>query len=250
MARTHHTELLDFGESRLISGVSLTLIPAGHILGSAQVRLEHKGEVWVVSGDYKTEPDPTCSPFEPVRCHTFITESTFGLPIYRWCRQEETFADMRAWWLANKERGKASSIYAYALGKAQRILAGMLGADIGPVYTHGAVERLTVDYRDSGIALHQHRWGRAELARPLGDSVSWTPRDGERGAAVREATRESGADSARGGEHDVRCSVGHVMRMAPGSARFPHRTHAQGSAIVLKAVNPTTSAWRSARSRY
>ena len=89
-----------------------------------------------------------------MRCHTFITESTLGLPIYRWCRQEETFADMRAWWLANKERGKASIIYAYALGKAQRILAGMLGANIGPVYTHGAVERLTIDYRDSGIALH------------------------------------------------------------------------------------------------
>jgi putative mRNA 3-end processing factor len=146
-------ELLDFGETRLINDVSLTLIPAGHILGSAQVRLEHKGEVWVTSGDYKTEPDPTCSPFEPVRCHTFITESTFGLPIYRWCPQDDTFADMRTWWAANKERGQASLIYAYALGKAQRILAGMVGADIGPVYTHGAVERLTRDYRDSGIDL-------------------------------------------------------------------------------------------------
>ena len=108
----------------------------------------------MVSGDYKTEPDSTCSAFEPVRCHTFITESTFGLPIYRWCAQAETFADMRAWWRANREGGKASLIYAYALGKAQRILAGMLGADIGPVYTHGAVERLTLDYRASGVALH------------------------------------------------------------------------------------------------
>ena len=147
-------ELMEFGETRDIHGVSLTLVPAGHILGSAQIRLEHKGEVWVVSGDYKTEPDPTCTPFEPVKCHTFITESTFGLPIYRWCAQEETFADMRAWWRENAERGQASLVYAYALGKAQRILAGVLGADIGPVYTHGAVERLTQDYRDSGIALH------------------------------------------------------------------------------------------------
>ncbi|MEO8337576.1 MAG: ligase-associated DNA damage response exonuclease [bacterium] len=147
-------ELVDFGESRVINGVDIRLIPAGHILGSAQVRLEYQGEVWVVSGDYKTEPDPTCSPFEPVRCHTFITESTFGLPIYRWCAQEETFADMRAWWRENRERGQSSVVYAYALGKAQRILAGVLGADIGPVYTHGAVERLTIDYRDSGIALH------------------------------------------------------------------------------------------------
>ncbi|MEO5815419.1 MAG: ligase-associated DNA damage response exonuclease [Gemmatimonadaceae bacterium] len=147
-------ELVEYNEPRVINGVHISLIPAGHILGSAQVRLEHNGEVWVVSGDYKTEPDPTCSPFEVVRCHTFITESTFGLPIYRWCAQEETFADMRAWWRENKERGQASIVYAYALGKAQRILAGVLGAGIGPVYTHGAVERLTIDYRDSGIPLH------------------------------------------------------------------------------------------------
>ncbi|MEO8564406.1 MAG: ligase-associated DNA damage response exonuclease [bacterium] len=148
-------ERIEYGEARVVNGVQITLVPAGHILGSAQVRLEHRGEVWVVSGDYKTEPDPTCSPFEPVRCHTFVTESTFGLPIYRWCAQEETFADMRAWWRENAARGRASLVYAYALGKAQRVLAGMLGADIGPVYTHGAVERLTVDYRASGIALHE-----------------------------------------------------------------------------------------------
>jgi putative mRNA 3-end processing factor len=147
-------ETVEFGEPRDIGGVRITLHPAGHILGSAQVRLEHRGEVWVVSGDYKTEPDPTCSPFEPVRCHTFITESTFGLPIYRWSAQEQTFSDMRAWWRDNAARGRASLVYAYALGKAQRVLAGMLGADIGPVYTHGAVERLTADYRASGVALH------------------------------------------------------------------------------------------------
>lgn len=146
-------ELLDYGETRLISDVRLSLVPAGHILGSAQVRLEREGEVWVVSGDYKTEADPTCSPFEPVPCHTFITESTFGLPIYRWRPQSEIFADMRAWWRANRERGQASIIYAYALGKAQRILAGMLGADLGPIYTHGAVERLVRDYHASGVEL-------------------------------------------------------------------------------------------------
>ena len=147
-------ELADYGATRHINGVAITLIPAGHILGSAQVRLEYKGEVWCVSGDYKTEPDPTCSAFEPVRCHTFITESTFGLPIYRWSRQEETFADMRSWWRENALRGRASIVYAYALGKAQRVLAGMLDADVGPIYTHGAVERLTRDYRDSNVNLH------------------------------------------------------------------------------------------------
>ena len=148
-------ELLDYGETRDVNGVRLTLVPAGHILGSAQVRLERLGEVWVVSGDYKTEPDPTCTAFEPVRCHTFVTESTFGLPIYRWSAQQQTFADMRAWWRENAEQGRASLVYAYALGKAQRVLAGMLGADIGPVFTHGAVERLTLDYRASGVALHE-----------------------------------------------------------------------------------------------
>jgi len=154
MGQDASIELIGYGEPTTINGVAITFVPAGHILGSAQIRLEYKGEVWVVSGDYKTEPDSTCSAFEPVRCHTFITESTFGLPIYRWCAQAETFADMRAWWRANHESGKASLIYAYALGKAQRILAGVLGADIGPVYTHGAVERLTLDYRASGVALH------------------------------------------------------------------------------------------------
>lgn len=162
-------ELVDFGETRTINGVQISLIPAGHILGSAQIRLEHRGDVWVVSGDYKTEPDPTCSAFEPVRCNTFITESTFGLPIYRWCAQDETFADMRAWWSENASLGRASIVYAYALGKAQRILAGMLGADIGPIYTHGAVERLTNDYRESGIALHPTS---AVVAQPKGTSYA------------------------------------------------------------------------------
>ena len=146
-------ELLDYGETRDVNGVRISLVPAGHILGSAQIRLEHAGEVWVVSGDYKTEPDPTCTPYELVRCHTFITESTFGLPIYRWSAQQQTFGDVRAWWRGNAEQGRASIVYAYALGKAQRLLAGMLGADIGPIFTHGAVERLTLDYRASGIPL-------------------------------------------------------------------------------------------------
>lgn len=136
-----------------IDGVRLSFHPAGHILGSAQIRVEHRGEVWVVSGDYKTEPDPTCTPFEPVRCNTFITESTFGLPIYRWAPQAETFADIAAWWRSNREAGRASVIFAYALGKAQRVLAGLAPLAEGDFFTHGAVERLNRDYRDAGIAL-------------------------------------------------------------------------------------------------
>lgn len=146
-------ETVAFGESVVINGVKVSFHPAGHILGSAQIRVEHAGQVWVVSGDYKTEPDPTCTAFEPVRCQVFITESTFGLPIYRWAPQDETFGEMREWWARNRENGRASVIFAYSLGKAQRVLAGLGDAAIGPIYTHGAVEELNRDYRASGIAL-------------------------------------------------------------------------------------------------
>ena len=137
--------------------VKVSFHPAGHILGSAQIRVEAGGEVWVVSGDYKLEPDRTCRAFEPVRCHTFITESTFGLPIYRWRPQPEVFAGLNAWWRRNQDSGKASVLFAYALGKAQRLLAG-LDPEIGPVFCHGAVEKLNRVYRESGIALPATRY--------------------------------------------------------------------------------------------
>ena len=145
-------DTVEYGEARVVNGVTLSLHPAGHILGSAQVRLEHSGLVAVVSGDYKVEPDATCSAFEPVRCHVFVSESTFGLPIYRWPSQADVFEAARAWWRANQEAGKASVLFAYALGKAQRLIAG-LGTDVGPIFTHGAVEPLNAAYRASGVAL-------------------------------------------------------------------------------------------------
>ena len=146
-------ETVAYGAPVSINGVRVSLHPAGHILGSAQIRIEHAGEVWVVSGDYKTDPDPTCAPFEPLRCHTFVTESTFGLPIYRWGPQREEFARIVEWWSRNAAAGRTSVLFAYALGKAQRVLAG-IGADApGPIYTHGAVEKLVRDYRASGVAL-------------------------------------------------------------------------------------------------
>jgi putative mRNA 3-end processing factor len=141
-----------YGESLAIGEVKVSLHPAGHILGSAQVRIEHKGQVWVVSGDYKTAPDPTCEPFELVPCHTFITEATFGLPIFRWPAQEEVFAEINSWWRSNADLGRASILYVYALGKAQRVLAG-LDSSIGPIYTHGAVEIYNQVYRASGVRL-------------------------------------------------------------------------------------------------
>ena len=145
-------QLLPYGERIVHHGVTLSLHPAGHVLGSAQVRLEHGGQVWVASGDYKVAPDPTCVPFEPVRCDVFITESTFGLPIYRWRPQADLFDEINRWWRSNQLAGKASMLFGYALGKAQRLLAGV-DPTIGPIFTHGAVERLNRDYRTSGLAL-------------------------------------------------------------------------------------------------
>ncbi len=158
-------EPVAFGETVVMpGGVRVSLHPAGHILGSAQVRVEHRGEVWVASGDYKTVPDPTCTPFEPVRCHHFITEATFGLPVYRWPSQRAVFSDMNSWWRDNRDAGRTSLVLAYALGKAQRVLAG-IDASIGPIVTHDSVERLVVDYRESGIAMPATHCVREDLGR-------------------------------------------------------------------------------------
>ncbi len=145
-------DTLPYGQSRLINGVRVSLHPAGHVLGSAQVRVEYRGEVWVISGDYKIEGDATCTAFEPVRCHTFITESTFGLPIYRWTPQSEIFRDINEWWIRCRNAGQPAVIFAYSLGKAQRVLAGV-NPGIGPIFCHSAVEELNREYRASGISL-------------------------------------------------------------------------------------------------
>ena len=145
-------QTIDYGESLYVNGVQVSLHPAGHVLGSAQVRVEHAGRVWVASGDYKTNPDSTCVPFEPVRCETFITESTFGLPIYRWDDSRRVFSDINNWWSANASNGRTSVLFCYAFGKAQRILSG-IDASIGPIVVHGAVEPLNRAYRASGVPL-------------------------------------------------------------------------------------------------
>lgn len=130
-----------YGEQVIMNGVTISLHPAGHIWGSAQVRLEYKGEVWVVSGDYKLQADGISAPFEVVKCHSFITESTFGLPVYNFPPVEEVHADINAWWRKNRDDGQNSVICAYALGKAQRVLKH-LDSSIGPIYTHGAVDNI------------------------------------------------------------------------------------------------------------
>jgi putative mRNA 3-end processing factor len=204
-------ETVVYGESRDINAVKVSLHPAGHVLGSAQVRIEHKGEIWVVSGDYKLDFDPTCAPFEPVRCHTFVSESTFGLPIYRWRPHEELFAGVNAWWRANAEAGRASVVFAYAFGKAQRILMGV-DAGIGPIVVHGAVEALSRGYRASGVALPATRmvsdldkaadFSRAlVVAPPSAQGTPWLKRFGEYAdafasgwMAIRGAKRQRNVD--------------------------------------------------------
>lgn len=136
-----------YGETIFRNGVKVSLHPAGHIIGSAQVRMEYKGQVCVVSGDYKTEADATCAPFEPVICHEFLTESTFGLPVYCWQSEETLFQEVNQWWKNNKASGKNSVLFGYALGKAQRILSG-LDPSIGDVYVHGAVWNVNQAFGD------------------------------------------------------------------------------------------------------
>jgi putative mRNA 3-end processing factor len=128
----------EWNETVIKNGVKISLHPAGHIIGSSQVRVEHNGEVWVFSGDYKTENDGLSGPFEPVQCHTFITESTFGLPIYKWQPQQAIYNDIQQWVLKNMQDDKASVIIAYSLGKAQRVLQAV-SAVTNNIFAHGAV---------------------------------------------------------------------------------------------------------------
>jgi putative mRNA 3-end processing factor len=144
-------EGLAYGEARRIGGATVSFHPAGHVPGSAQIRVEVGGEVWVVSGDYKTEPDGLAEAFEPVPCHSFISECTFGLPVFRWEPQPQVMARIRDWWAANAAEGKTSILGAYSFGKAQRLLAGLAGQ--GPILTHGAVEEMTQVLRAQGYAL-------------------------------------------------------------------------------------------------
>jgi putative mRNA 3-end processing factor len=181
-------QTLAYGESLAINGVNVSLHPAGHILGAAQVRVEANGEIWVVSGDYKVHPDPTCTPFEVVRCHTFVTESTFGLPIYRWPSPADIFDSINAWWRANQSAGKATVLFGYSLGKAQRLITGV-DSQVGPVYTHESVEAFNIAYRRSGVTFPEtipvpgaksgEDWTKALIvAPPSANNSEWLHRFG------------------------------------------------------------------------
>lgn len=144
-------ETLEYGERRRIGDVTVSFHPAGHMLGSAQVRLESAQGVWVLSGDYKREPDPTCAGFEPLRCDVFITEATYALPLFRWDEPAGVAREVLSWWQGNGR--KASVLFCYALGKAQRLLAELSRLTDQPAFVHGAVEAANEIYRSFGVRL-------------------------------------------------------------------------------------------------
>lgn len=177
---------LQYGETFVFGDVKLSLHSAGHILGSAQVRIEYDGDVWVVSGDYKRQPDPTCAPFEVIRCNTLITEATFGLPIYRWQPTEQIAWDIYQWWQEQRSKGRNAILCCYALGKAQRILAELSKFTEEPVYVHGAMEHLISIYRDAGITMlptlkptEKKISGALVLAPPSALQTPWAKRFGQ-----------------------------------------------------------------------
>ena len=145
-------DTMRYGETRQIGGATVSFHPAGHVPGSAQIRVEVAGEVWVASGDYKVVDDGLSTPFEPVRCHHFITESTFGLPVFRWQPQKVIADELNSWWADCAAAGKTAFLGCYALGKAQRLLT-LLNPDQGPILTHTAIEHTNVVLRDQGITL-------------------------------------------------------------------------------------------------
>lgn len=181
-------ETIKFGEVRHIGGVAVSFHPAGHLPGSAQIRVEHRGEVWVASGDYKVTPDGLSEPFEPIKCHAFITECTFGLPVFRWPDQAVVADQINAWWAQNRAEGRVSVLAAYSLGKAQRLIASV-SAGNAPILCHGAVEATNALLREVGVAMPEtvqvsadldpaHYPGALVIAPPSAIRSEWITRFG------------------------------------------------------------------------
>ena len=177
---------VEWGEAVYLNGVRVSLHPAGHVIGSSQVRVEYQGEVWVVSGDYKTEDDGISGAFEPLRCHVFVTESTFGLPIYHWDPQPVLFDYLQSWVADNRARDRTSVLIAYSLGKAQRVLLGLEPTGV-EVYVHGAIWNVHQTLLAAGVALPPvqrvlpdmpKEWfrGKAVIAPPSAEGSSWMRR--------------------------------------------------------------------------
>ncbi|MGH8259120.1 MAG: ligase-associated DNA damage response exonuclease [Steroidobacteraceae bacterium] len=202
---------VEYGEPLALRSVRVSLHPAGHILGSAQVRLEHEGRVWVVSGDYKRQPDPTCAALDPLPCDVFVSEATFARPEFRWPPTHEVIGEIRRWWSDNRERGVASVLYCYALGKSQRILSELAAFDdAGPIQLHPSIAELVAVYREAGVRmapaiaatldnLKRFR-GSLVLVPPHAARTSWIRRVGERSSGLcsgwvsRGSSRTQGCD--------------------------------------------------------
>jgi putative mRNA 3-end processing factor len=178
-----------YGEPLRLGEVRVSLHPAGHVLGSAQIRIDDGHEVWVVSGDYKRVPDPTCAAFEVVPCNVLISETTFALPVYRWPHPQRVMREIHDWWQTNRERGLASVLFCYALGKAQRVLAELSAFTDETVYVHGALVPLIDAYRAAGIEMvptasattskKKEYAGALVLAPPSAAGSPWMRRFGE-----------------------------------------------------------------------
>ena len=177
---------LNYKQQQQIGNAVVSFHSAGHVLGSAQIRLEVNGEVWVVTGDYKRCPDPSCEPFDPVPCNVLITEATFALPIYRWSDGATLAHSIKEWWQG--DRSRPSLLFCYAFGKAQRVMAELaaIGVD-DEVLLHGAVETVTRHYRDLSVPMVPSRpvselprkeslAGRLVLAPPSAHRSSWMRR--------------------------------------------------------------------------
>ncbi len=184
----------DFAHKVQLGDAIASFHPAGHVLGSAQIRIEVGGEVWVISGDYKCEEDPSCETFEAVPCDVFITEATFALPIYRWDPIEQVMDQLMRWWAANAAAGKASVVFCYALGKAQRLLAEIARRSARPIFVHGAIDALMPAYREAGIRLPETAVvldqpegtsfaGELVIAPPSAFGSPWMQRLGDPGTA-------------------------------------------------------------------
>lgn len=154
IGRDIQCESVNYNEPILINGVRVSFHPAGHIIGSSQIRMEYKGFISVVSGDYKIQEDGLSTPFEPVVCHEFVSESTFGLPIYRWQSVAEQEDQLKRWVLSNKKNGKTSVFVGYSLGKSQRIMQALKEFD--DLYVHYSIAKLNEAYESVGIALPKY----------------------------------------------------------------------------------------------
>ena len=237
-----------YGERFTLGDCLVSFHPAGHILGSAQIRIESAEGVWAVTGDYKRDPDPSCAPFEPVACDVLVTEATFALPAYRWPEPAEVVREIHGWWQANRTAGLTSVLFCYALGKAQRVLAELLSLTSETVYAHGAVEPLVQIYRRAGVAMVPTRSvesasaedlaGALVLAPPGAEGTPWLRRFGEYSTGfcsgwmrVRGARRRRGVD--RGFVLSDHADWPGLLRtIAESGARRVLATHGHADALV------------------